>query len=131
MRAASLTSASGSPATPGWFKKKTNALLRPLDDLSLAEKSYGVVALLAIVTVFLLVMSVQSVRLQITYRHLQAASASAAINLGRVTGLIYAIVMESRGIYMSSDRGTIRKYGDELLRRNRELASSERLRMRM
>jgi PAS domain S-box-containing protein len=67
-------------------------------------------------------MSVQSVRLQISYRHLQAASASAAINIGRVNGLIYAIVMESRGIYMSSDRTTIREYGDQLLKRNRELA---------
>jgi PAS domain S-box-containing protein len=97
--------------------------LRALDNLSLAEKSYGVVALLAIVTVFLLVMSVQSVRLQTTYRHLQAASASAAINIGRVNGLIYAIVMESRGIYMSSDRTTIRQYGNELLKRNHELAT--------
>src|SRR5258708_35410783 len=70
----------------------------------------------------LVVMSIQSVRLQAQYRHALATSASAAINVGRVNGLIYAIVMESRGIYMSQDRGTIRKYGDDLLKRNRELA---------
>jgi hypothetical protein len=98
------------------------AFLRMVDDLSLAEKGYGTVGMLVICTAFLLVMSVQSVRLQTSYRHLQAASASAAINIGRVNGLIYAIVMESRGIYMSSDRTTIRAYGNELLKRNRELA---------
>jgi PAS domain S-box-containing protein len=93
-----------------------------IDNLSLAEKGYGTVGPLVIFTAFLLVMSMQSVRLQISYRHLQAASASAAINIGRVNGLIYAIVMESRGIYMSSDRTTIREYGDQLLKRNHELA---------
>ena len=123
MKAASLSPVSGSPARPGWVRGKFVDLVRAIDDLSLTEKSYGVVAGLAIVTVFLLLTSVQSVRLQTTYRHLQASSASAAINIGQVNGLIYAIVMESRGIYMSSDRTTIRQYGAELLKRNRELAA--------
>lgn len=122
MEAASLNRASASPENTGWIRTKLAALLRVIDDLSLGEKGYGTVGMLVMFTGFLLVMSVQSVRLQISYRHLQAASAAAAINIGRVNGLIYAIVMESRGIYMSSDRGTIRAYGDELLKRNRELA---------
>ena len=46
MRAASLTPASGSPATPGWIRRNASALMHTVDDLSLAETSYGVVALL-------------------------------------------------------------------------------------
>src|ERR1700756_3901977 len=118
METPSVARAAGSPEDNGWIRTKAAALLRMVDDLSLAEKGYGTVGMLAIFTAFLLVMSVQSVRLQISYRHLQAPSPSAAINIGRVNGLIYAIVMESRGSYMSSDRGTIRAYGNELLKRN-------------
>ena len=44
---------------------------------------------LAIVTIFLLVMSVQTVRLQTSYRHMHATSAEAAINVGRINALIY------------------------------------------
>jgi PAS domain S-box-containing protein len=72
----------------------------------------------------MLVMSIQSVRLQATYRHMQASSAEAAISVGRINTLIYAIVMESRGIYMSADRGKAKQFGDELLRRNRDLAEA-------
>jgi len=122
MEAARLRPVSNTAAISGWIRKKAADLLRAVDDLGLSEKSYGVVALLVIFTVFLVLTSVQSVRLQTTSRHLQASSASAAINIGRVNGLIYAIVMESRGIYMSSERSTIKAYGDELLKRNRELA---------
>jgi PAS domain S-box-containing protein len=67
-------------------------------------------------------MSIQSVRLQTAYRHLLASTATNAINIERVNGLIYAIVMESRGIYMSTDRPKVKQFGDELLKRNRELA---------
>jgi PAS domain S-box-containing protein len=92
--------------------------------LRIAEKISGIVALLVLVLTLLVVMSFQSVRLQARYRHALATSASAAINVERVNGLIYAIVMESRGIYMSTDAVTVRRYADELLRRNRELAGA-------
>jgi PAS domain S-box-containing protein len=93
-----------------------------IDNLGVAEKIYSIVAVLIILTTFLVVMSIQSVRLQTAYRHLLASSATAAINIERVNGLIYAIVMESRGIYMSTDRPKVKQFGDELLKRNRELA---------
>ncbi|MEK9283431.1 MULTISPECIES: PAS-domain containing protein [unclassified Bradyrhizobium] len=95
---------------------------RGADTLSVAEKVYSIAGFLAIVTTFLLVMSIQSVRLQTTYRHMHASSAEAAINIGRINALIYAVVMESRGIYMSADRGRAKPFADALLQRNRELA---------
>lgn len=104
--------------------KKFAGFARGADTLSVAEKVYSIAGFLAIVTIFLLVMSVQTVRLQTTYRSMYATSAEAAINVGRINALIYAIVMESRGIYMSSDHGAMKPFADELVRRNRELADA-------
>lgn len=104
------------------FFKKFVRFARGADTLSVAEKVYSIAGFLAIVTTFLLVMSVQTVRLQTSYRHMHATSAEAAINVGRINAMIYAIVMESRGIYMSSDRGAMKPFADALVRRNRELA---------
>jgi PAS domain S-box-containing protein len=106
------------------FLKKLVRFARGADTLSVAEKVYSIAGFLAIVTTFLLVMSIQTVRLQTTYRHMHASSAEAAINVGRINTLIYAIVMESRGIYMSADRGSSKPFAEGLLRRNRELAEA-------
>lgn len=104
--------------------KKFVAFTRGNDTLTVAEKVYSIAGFLAIVTTFLLVMSIQTVRLQTTYRHLHTTSAEAAINVARINALIYAIVMESRGIYMSSDSGAAKQFADGLVRRNRELADA-------
>ncbi|MBW5438321.1 PAS domain-containing protein [Bradyrhizobium canariense] len=106
------------------FVKKLVRFARGADTLSVAEKVYSIAGFLAIVTTFLLVMSIQTVRLQTTYRHMHASSAEAAINVGRINTLIYAVVMESRGIYMSADRGAMKQFADGLVRRNRELAEA-------
>ena len=50
-------------------------------------------------------------------------SLSGTQNVERVNGLIYAVVMESRGIYMSPDIPTARRYGDLLLRFNDRIAT--------
>ncbi|MBR0832919.1 PAS-domain containing protein [Bradyrhizobium manausense] len=104
--------------------KKFVRFARGTDTLSVAEKVYSIAGFLAIVTTFLLVMSIQTVRLQTTYRHMYATSAEAAIGVGRINALIYAIVMESRGIYMSADRRAMKQFADGLIRRNRELADA-------
>src|SRR4051812_46140097 len=81
----------------GAFKRIAPGLVRSVNELTVTEKVYGTVIGLIIVTTVLLVMSIQTVRLQTGYQHLQASSAQAANNVGRVNALIYAIVMESRG----------------------------------
>lgn len=106
------------------FLKKLVRFVRGADTLSVAEKVYSIAGFLAIVTTFLLVMSVQTVRLQTTYRHMHASSAEAAISVGRINALIYAVVMESRGIYMTDDRAKMKQFADGLVRRNRELAEA-------
>jgi PAS domain S-box-containing protein len=93
-----------------------------IDNFRVSEKISGIVGLLVVVLTLLVVMSIQTVRLQSEYRRGLATSATTAINIGRVNALIYAIVMESRGIYMSTEPATVKRYADELLRRNRELS---------
>jgi PAS domain S-box-containing protein len=113
---------SGSPPGMGRIRAIADDLASRIDSLGVAGKIYGFVALLVVVTTLLLVISIQSVRLQAAYRHQLTMSATAAVNIERVNSLIYAIVMESRGIYMSADRAKARSFEDELLKRNRELA---------
>ena len=120
--AAAQQTESGSPPGLGRIRAIAADLASGIDRLGVAGKIYGVVALLVIVTALLLVMSIQSVRLQTAYRHQLTNSATAAVNIGRVNSLIYAIVMESRGIYMCADRAGAKRFEDELLKRNRELA---------
>jgi PAS domain S-box-containing protein len=91
-------------------------------DLGVAEKVFGLLALLVAITGLLATTSFQVVRLQAEYRQLLTTSSSAAVNIGRVDALIYAVVMESRGIYMSTERAKIKQFSEELLKRNRELA---------
>src|SRR5262249_48710607 len=42
----------------------------------------------------------------------------AALNVERVNSLVYAVVMESRGVYMSTEKDVVKKYGDGLLKFN-------------
>ena len=42
-------------------------------------------------------------------------------NVERVNGLIYAVVMESRGVYMSTDAAVVKKYGEGLLKFNERI----------
>src|SRR5262249_39543143 len=83
--------------------------------VSIATKLYAIFALLA--TAMVVLASVAAVN---AHRHaaltddFESASAG-ALNVQRVDALIYAIVMESRGIYMSPDIATAKVYGDGLL----------------
>lgn len=122
MDAASLNAELRGPSATGKIARIWAGLVRIIDDLSVTEKIYGIAVGLMIVTTVFLVMSIQTVRLQAGYRHLQASAAQAETNIGRVNGLIYAIVMESRGIYMSADRSKAKPFAEGLLKRNRELA---------
>ena len=47
-----------------------------------------------------------------------ATASRAALNVERVNSLVYAVVMESRGVYMSTEPAVVKKYGDGLLKFN-------------
>ena len=123
MDAAALSAGRSRLFGMGLLRRIAPGLARTIEDLTVTEKVYGTVIGLIIVTTVLLVMSIQTVRLQTGYRQLQASSAQAAANVGRANAMIYAIVMESRGIYMSTERKRVKEFSTELLKRNHELAA--------
>ena len=74
-----------------------------LPKLSIAAKLYAIFALMAITALALSGAAIVNARhyaaLTATYESANAGT----LNVERVNGLIYAVVMESRGIYMTPD----------------------------
>ena len=86
-----------------------------LPNLSIATKLYLIFALLATVTVALATVAALNARRHAALTDEFRSAFEGAMNVELVNGLIYAVVMESRGIYMSSDIPTAKVYGDGLL----------------
>jgi len=95
---------------------------RGLPKLTIAAKLYSIFALFAVVSALLAVISNFNTRQQAQLGDEVGVTSLAAQHIDRVDGLIYAVVMESRGIYMSSDLPTVKKYGDGLLKFNDQIA---------
>ena len=83
--------------------------------MSIAAKLYLIFALLATVTVALASVAAFNARRHAALTDEFRSAFAGALNVELVNGLIYAVVMESRGIYMSSDIPTAKVYGDGLL----------------
>jgi methyl-accepting chemotaxis protein len=86
--------------------------------LSVAAKLYGIFALLGIVTLLLAAVAAWNAARQSALTKDFESAFLGAQNVERVNGLIYAVVMESRGIYMSPDTATAKRYGEGLLKFN-------------
>src|SRR3954464_11294630 len=94
-----------------------------LPSLSIAAKLYTIFALLATVTVALSLMAVLNARSNTTLSKEFERAFLGTQNVERVNGLIYAVVMESRGIYMSPDIPSAKRYGTLLLQFNDRIAA--------
>ncbi|HEX5777957.1 MAG TPA: methyl-accepting chemotaxis protein [Xanthobacteraceae bacterium] len=95
-----------------------------LPQFSISTKLYALFALLAGLTVALAMYAVYSSRDHAALSaELQSASLGAR-NVERVNSLIYAVVMESRGIYMSPDVAAAKRFGTNLLKFNEEIAAT-------
>jgi methyl-accepting chemotaxis protein len=86
-----------------------------LPRFSIATKLYAIFALLATVTVGLAAAAGINAHHHASLTDEFETAYSGALNVQRVDALIYAVVMESRGIYMSSEASTAKVYGDGLL----------------
>jgi methyl-accepting chemotaxis protein len=86
-----------------------------LTTTSIASNLYSIFALLAILTVAVAAVGVASARRHAALAHEYESAFAGAKNVERVNALIYAVVMESRGIYISADISEARKFGDSLL----------------
>ncbi len=82
--------------------------------LSLATKLYSIFALFALLTAAITVLSDYNTRCSTELTEAIETASQAALNVERANSLVYAMVMESRGIYMSTESATVKKYGDGL-----------------
>ena len=81
---------------------------------SLALKLYSIFALFALLTAAVTALSDYNTRSSAELTQSIEIASQAALNVERVNSLVYAVVMESRGIYMSTELPVVKKYGDGL-----------------
>ena len=93
-----------------------------LPTLSIAAKLYVIFALMATTTVALSVAAVTSARHHAALTDEFESTNASTWNVAKIDGLIYAVVMESRGVYMSSDIKTSKVYADGILNFNDQIA---------
>jgi len=89
--------------------------------LSLAAKLYSIFALFAALTAAIALLSDYNSRRGKELTEAIETANAAALNVERVNGLVYAVVMESRGVYMSDKPETVKKFGDGLLKFNEQI----------
>jgi methyl-accepting chemotaxis protein len=94
-----------------------------LSKFSIAAKLYCLFALLAAVTVAAAAIAVVNADRDIALTKKFESAFNGAENVERVDGLIYAVVMESRGIYMSPDIETAKKFAVGLTRFNDQIGT--------
>jgi methyl-accepting chemotaxis protein len=93
-----------------------------LPKLTIAAKLYAIFALMAISTIALSVVAVTAARHHQSLTDEFESANAGTLNVEKVNGLIYAVVMESRGVYMSDDMKTSKIYADGILKFNAQIA---------
>ena len=83
--------------------------------LSLAAKLYAIFGLFAVLTAAITALSHYNTSRNTELTEQVANASRAALNVERINSLVYAVVMESRGVYMSTDPAVVKKYGEGLL----------------
>jgi methyl-accepting chemotaxis protein len=89
-----------------------------LSKLTIVTKLYAIFALLAMAIVALAAIAVVNARHHAVLTSEYETSLVGTQNVERVNGLIYAVVMESRGVYMSPDIPSAKRFGALLLQFN-------------
>jgi len=88
---------------------------------SIAVKLYAIFALFALLTAAITWLSDYNSRRAAELTKAIETANLAALNVQLVNGLVYAVVMESRGVYMSTEPAVVKRYGDGLLKFNAEI----------
>jgi methyl-accepting chemotaxis protein len=88
---------------------------------SLATRLYSIFALFALLTAAMTALSDHNTRQGAELTKAIETADRAALNVERVNSLVYAVVMESRGVYMSSEANAVKKFGDGLLKFNDQI----------
>ncbi len=89
--------------------------------LSIAAKLYAIFTLMATITSALAVVAVLNARHHAALTDEFESANAGTLNVEKVNSLIYAVVMESRGVYMSADLETSTVYAEGIRRFNRQM----------
>ncbi len=93
-----------------------------LPKLGIAAKLYLIFALMATATVALAGVAITAARHHAALTDEFESANAGTLNVEKVNGLIYAVVMESRGVYMSTDMKTSKVYADGIRAFNKQIA---------
>lgn len=93
----------------------------PAGRFTLAARLYAIFALFALLTAAIALLSDYNSRRSVELTGAIETANAAALNVERVNSLVYAVVMESRGVYMSTEPAVVKKYGDGLLKFNAQI----------
>jgi methyl-accepting chemotaxis protein len=88
---------------------------------TLATRLYAIFALFALLTAAIALLSDHNSRRSADLTSAIETANAAALNVERVNSLVYAVVMESRGVYMSTEPAAAKKYGEGLLKFNAQI----------
>jgi methyl-accepting chemotaxis protein len=88
---------------------------------SLAAKLYSIFGLFALLVAVITALSDYTTRRNAELAIAIDNAGLAALNVERVNSLVYAVVMESRGVYMSTEVEAVKKYGEGLLKFNDQI----------
>ncbi len=94
-----------------------------LAKFSIAAKLYVIFALLATVMVALAALAIFNAERHVARTKEFESAFVGTENVERISSLLYAVVMESRGIYMSPDLDTAKKFADGLTRFNEQIGN--------
>src|ERR1700730_12462717 len=89
--------------------------------LSLATRLYSIFALFALLTAAIAVLSNYNSSRSTEITEAIERANLAALNVEPVNSLVYAVVMESRGVYMSTEPAVVKKFSDRLLKFNDQI----------
>ena len=92
-----------------------------LPNVSILFKLYAIIALFATVTVMLAAVAIDSASRQTKLTSDFEAALQGAQNVERMNSLVYAVTMESRGIYLSRDAAAGNEFTGRMKRLNEEL----------
>src|ERR1700752_1485172 len=111
----------GSPSAWNCESLTGSLFMALLSRLSLAARLYAIFALFAVLTAAITVLSDYNSRYSTELTASIERANMAALNVERVNSLVYAVVMESRGVYMSTEPAVVKKFGDGLLKFNDQI----------
>ena len=94
-----------------------------MSGLSLAAKLYSIFGLFALLTAAITALSDYNSRRSTALTAAIETANKAALNVERVNGLVYAVVMDSRGVYMSADKDAAKKYNEGILKFNEQIVA--------